>query len=138
MLYLLLTCLFCIVAALAVVWPSDIIPGEIKREESWEDAEAHHKGTLVISTCATPILVRNRLISLPLWAPWDITLCVLLLLSRIVIVPSCVYRDDGVGGDAGLAHRTDQGVSRLVHPRVDARPAVQMTTLAHDRLFSCI
>ena len=139
-LYLLLACLFSIIATLAIVSPSDIIPSEIQRKERWENAKAHDEGTSIISSAAsTSVSIWFRFSSLPLWASGYVFRRVLLVfLSGIFIVLSCVYWDNWFGRDAALAYGANQGVGRLLHPRIYAWPAIQMTTLAHDRLFSCI
>ena len=62
----------------------------------------------------------------------------LLNLPGILIVVSRVNWDDGLGRDATFADRAYHSVARLVHPHVNAGPAVQMTALANYWLFSSV
>ena len=56
----------------------------------------------------------------------------------IFIVITCVDGNDRLGRDTTLADRADQRVPRLLHPHVDARPAVQVPALSYYRLFCSV
>ena len=73
-------------------------------------------------------------------SPWDIGLLgFLILLSRVLIVASSgVNGNDRLSADTTLAHWADHCVAWLVHPHVNAGPAVQMATLTDDGLLGCV
>ena len=45
-------------------------------------------------------------------------------LPWVFVVLFRVDRDDAICRDAALAHGADHSLSRLIHPGVDARPAI--------------
>ena len=59
-------------------------------------------------------------------------------LPWVFVVLFRVDRDDAICRDAALAHRAHHGLSWLIHPGVDARPAIQVPTLTYDWLFGSL
>ena len=56
-------------------------------------------------------------------------------LPWVFSIASSVDGYHGVGRDARFAHGADHNFSWLLHPRIDARPAVQMSALADHRFL---
>ena len=59
-------------------------------------------------------------------------------LPWIFVVITCVDGNHRLCRDATLTDRADQRVPRLLHPHVDAWPAVQVPALCHYRLLRSV
>ena len=118
-----------------IVRPSNIIPREVERKQRREYTEAHHESLSIPSenSLSSHVRIGLTLHPLALGPPWYVGACA--LLPGVLVVFSCVYGNHTLRRDSALADRTNHGLSRLVHPSVDAGPAVQMATPRHNWLL---
>ena len=84
---------------------------------------------------SSPVGVGFRFRSWTLRTPRNL-LFLLLLFPWIITIFLSVNWYDWFLWDTAFAYWADHNIARLVHPGVDARPTVQMSAFAHDRLLS--
>lgn len=128
-------------AGLCSVGSEDVVPCEVEREEGREQTQTHHEPTALGAWPHSPgahaepilaeVLVRLWLSPPCSWPVRNVLCLFFLLLPRILVVFLGENGNEGVLGDATLAHGTDQSLSGLLDPLVDALPAVEVAALGH-------